>query len=118
MAFTIHQASFMVYTQSPCLAGVSPKNLQVEIKGIRVSGPTCKEIWGNQQYTPMPDLHLSQKLSEKGAQIIFIPTNGGRRSEEEVHWVYYCINMWMRAAVGRLWDVDTDYPFPMHYHVQ
>ena len=36
-----------------------------EIKGIRVGGLICNDMWANPQCTPMPDPHLSQKLSKK-----------------------------------------------------
>ena len=86
-----------------------------EIKGIRVGGLICNDMWGNPQCTPMPDPHLSQKLSKKGAQIIFLAINGGRDGgpwSEEVNWPYHEVNMRMRAAAGRLWVVSADNSFP------
>ena len=86
-----------------------------EIKGIRVGGLICNDMWGNPQCTPMPDPHLSQKLSKAGAQIIFLAINGGRDGgswSEEVFWPYHETNMRMRAAAGRLWVVSADNSFP------
>lgn len=86
-----------------------------EIKGIRVGGLICNDMWGNPQCTPMPDPHLSQKLSKKGAQIIFLAINGGRDGgawSEEVNWPYHEVNMRMRAAAGRVWVVSADNSFP------
>src|SRR5208283_3058816 len=37
------------------------------IKGIPCGGLVCNDMWANPGYTPMPDPHLSQKLSEAGA---------------------------------------------------
>jgi predicted amidohydrolase len=86
-----------------------------EIKGIRVGGLICNDMWGNPQCTPMPDPHLSQKLSKAGAQIIFLAINGGRDGgpwSEEVNWPYHEVNMRMRAAAGRVWVVSADNSFP------
>lgn len=86
-----------------------------EIKGIRVGGLICNDMWGNPQCTPMPDPHLSQKLSKAGAQVIFLAINGGRDGgswSEEVNWPYHEVNMRMRAAAGRLWVVSADNSFP------
>lgn len=86
-----------------------------EVKGIRVGGLICNDMWGNPQCTPMPDPHLSQKLSKAGAQIIFLAINGGRDGgpwSEEVNWPYHEVNMRMRAAAGRVWVVSADNSFP------
>ncbi len=86
-----------------------------EIKGIRVGGLICNDMWGNPQCTPMSDPHLSQKLSKAGAQIIFLAINGGRdggKWSEEVFWPYHETNMRMRAAAGRVWVVSADNSFP------
>jgi len=86
-----------------------------EIKGIRVGGLICNDMWGNPQCTPMPDPHLSQRLSETGAQIIFLAINGGRNGgnwSEKVYWPYHESNMRMRAAAGKVWVVSADNCFP------
>jgi len=73
-----------------------------EINGIRVGGLICNDMWGNPQCTPMPDPHLSQKLSKAGAQIIFLAINGGRDGgpwSEEVNWPFHEVNMRMRACL-------------------
>ena len=86
-----------------------------EIKGIRVGGLICNDMWANPQCTPMPDPHLSQKLSKAGAKVIFLAINGGRDGgswSEEVNWPYHEVNMRMRAAAGRVWVVSADNSFP------
>ena len=82
-----------------------------EIKGVRVGGLICNDMWGNPQCTSMPDPHLSQKLSEKGAEIIFVAINGGRNGKswsKEVYWPYHENNMRMRASAGKVWIVSAD----------
>ena len=81
------------------------------IKGIRVGGLICNDMWGNPQCTPMPDPHLSQRLSDAGARIIFLAINGGRNGSEwsrDVNWPYHEANMRMRAAAGKVWVVSVD----------
>ena len=76
-----------------------------------MGGLICNDMWGNPQCTPMPDPHLSQKLSKEGAQIIFLAINGGRDGgswSEEVNWPYHETNMRMRAAAGKIWIVSAD----------
>jgi predicted amidohydrolase len=82
-----------------------------EINGIRVGGLICNDMWGNPQCTSMPDPHLSQRLSEAGAQILFVSINGGRDGGDwsrEVYWHYHETNMRMRASAGKLWVVSAD----------
>ena len=59
----------------------------------------------------MPDPHLSQKLSEMGAQVIFQAINGGRNGSEwsrKVYWPFHETNLRLRAKVGNLWIVTAD----------
>ena len=86
-----------------------------EIKGIPVGGLICNDMWANPQCTPMPDPHLSQKLSKAGAKIIFLAINGGRDGgswSKEVNWPFHEVNMRMRAAAGRVWVVSADNSLP------
>ncbi|MDG2380047.1 MAG: carbon-nitrogen hydrolase family protein [Pirellulaceae bacterium] len=86
-----------------------------QINGIQVGGLICNDMWGNPQCTPIPDPHLSQRLSDAGAQIIFLAINGGRNGgawSEQVYWPYHETNMRMRAASGRVWVVSADNCFP------
>jgi len=53
-----------------------------QVKGITIGGLICNDMWANPQCTPMPDPHLSQKLSEMGARIIFQAINGGRNGSD------------------------------------
>ena len=86
-----------------------------EIKGIPVGGLICNDMWANPQCTPMPDPHLSQKLSKAGAKIIFLAINGGRDGgswSKGVNWPFHEVNMPMRAAAGRVWVVSADNSLP------
>jgi len=86
-----------------------------EIKGIRVGGHICNDMWANPQCAPMPDPHLSQKLSKAVAEIIFLAINGGRDGGSwsiEVNLPFHEVNMRMRAAAGRVWVVSADNSFP------
>ena len=87
-----------------------------EIKGIQVGGLICNDMWGNPQCTSMPDPHLSQRLSEAGAEVLFVAINGGRNGgdwSKQVYWHYHETNMRMRASAGKLWVVSADNCFPM-----
>jgi predicted amidohydrolase len=82
-----------------------------ELKGIRIGGLICNDMWGNPQCTPMPDRHLSQELSKLGARVIFLAINGGRNGgewSEQVNWPYHETNMRMRAVAGKVWVVSAD----------
>ena len=86
-----------------------------ELNGIRIGGLICNDMWGNPQCTSMPDPHLSQRLSEKGAQVLFVAINGGRNGGDwsrEVYWHYHETNMRMRASAGKLWVVSADNCYP------
>lgn len=82
-----------------------------ELDGIRIGGLICNDMWGNPQCTPVPDPHLSQKLSDAGAEVIFLAINGGRNGGQwsrNVYWHYHETNMRMRAAAGKVWVVSAD----------
>jgi len=88
-----------------------------KIKGICVGGLICNDMWGNPQCTSMPDPHLSQRLSDAGAQVIFVAINGGRDGgdwSKQVYWPYHETNMRMRASAGGVWVVSADNCFPMN----
>jgi len=78
--------------------------------GVTVGGLICNDMWANPGCTPEPDPHLSQRLSEMGARIIFHAVNGGRGATEwsEVAWQYHESNLRLRARAGRLWIVTVD----------
>lgn len=81
------------------------------IKGITMGGLICNDLWGNPCCTPMPDPHLSQQLSRKGARIIFHAINGGRDGSEwsrTVHWPFHETNLRLRAQAGKIWIVTAD----------
>lgn len=82
-----------------------------QLKGITVGGLICADMWANPQCTPMPDPHLSQKLSDMGARIIFQAINGGRNGSDwsrNVYWPFHETNLRLRARTGKLWIVTSD----------
>jgi len=85
-------------------------------EGVVVGGLICNDLWANPGCTPMPDPHLSQQLSRKGAQVIFHAINGGRNgsSMSELAWQYHESNLRMRALAGRIWIVTADNCTPEH----
>ncbi len=80
------------------------------VRGAIVGGLICNDMWANPQCTPMPDSHLSQQLSERGARIVFHAVNGGRSDSEwsRMVWNYHETNLRMRARAGGLWVVTVD----------
>ena len=85
--------------------------LQVfELDQIRVGGLICNDMWANPTCTPQPDTHLSHRLAELGARIVFHAVNGGRSSSEwsDVNWDFHSSNLRMRARASRLWIVTVD----------
>jgi len=82
-----------------------------ELKGIKIGGLICNDMWANPQCTPMPDTHLSQQLAQRGVRIIFQAINGGRNGGDwsrNVYWPYHEANLRMRARAGHLWIVTAD----------
>ncbi len=81
---------------------------------LTIGGLICNDLWANPQYTPMPDVHLTQRLAAKGARIIFHAVNGGRDGSEnsKVNWRYHEANLRMRAQAGNLWIVTVDNSHP------
>jgi len=82
-----------------------------ELGGITIGGLICNDMWGNPMCTPMPEAHLSQQLSRRGARVIFHAINGGRDGGEwskDVHWPFHESNMRLRALAGRVWVVSAD----------
>jgi len=77
---------------------------------IKVGGLICNDLWANPGCTPKPDPHLTQKLSDMDAKIIFHAVNGGRSSDEwsNVAWEYHQSNLRMRARSGHVWVVTVD----------
>lgn len=84
--------------------------------GLTIGGLICNDMWANPQCTPMPDIHLSQRLSAMGARIIFHAVNGGRDGSEwsELTWRYHESNLRMRARAGNVWIVTVDNAAPVN----
>ncbi len=82
-----------------------------ELKGITIGGLICNDMWANPGCTPMPDPHLSQQLSRKGARIIFHAVNGGRNGGDwsrDVFWPFHETNLRIRAQTGKIWIATAD----------
>ena len=83
--------------------------------GVRVGGLICNDLWANPEYTPMPDSHLSQRLSAMGAQVIFHAVNGGRDATAwtELTYQFHEANLRLRARAGNIWVVTVDSAAPI-----
>ncbi|MCS6830683.1 MAG: carbon-nitrogen hydrolase family protein [Armatimonadota bacterium] len=86
------------------------------LKGVTVGGLICNDLWANPTCTPVPDTHLTQRLAEMGAKVIFHAVNGGRDGSEwsRVAWRYHESNLRLRALAGKVWVVTVDSCHPMH----
>ena len=82
--------------------------------GLLIGGLICNDMWANPECTPMPDSHLTQRLSSMGAKVILHPVNGGRdgSSWSELTWQYHESNLRMRARAGGVWVVTVDNATP------
>jgi len=83
---------------------------------LTIGGIICNDMWANPECTPMPDSHVSQQLSQKGAKILFHAVNGGRCGDEwsKVIYQYHEANLRMRAKAGKIWIVTVDNSFPIN----
>jgi predicted amidohydrolase len=83
--------------------------------GLTIGGLVCNDMWANPQCTPIPDPHLSQRLSVMGAQIVFHAVSGGRdgSSWSQLVWQYHESNLRMRARAGGIWIVTVDNCHPV-----
>lgn len=81
-----------------------------QLNDIKIGALICNDLWANPLCTPIPDPHLSQRLSDEGVRVIFHAVNGGRdkSSWSEVNWHYHEANLQMRARAGGLWIVTVD----------
>jgi predicted amidohydrolase len=87
------------------------------VNGAIIGGLICNDMWANPACTPLPDSHLSQQLSDMGAQVIFHAVNGGRDGGEWSRgtvWDFHESNLRMRARAGRVWVVIVDNCEPTH----
>jgi len=84
---------------------------------LTVGGIICNDMWANPDCTPMPDVHVSQQLSRKGAKILFHAVNGGRSGDDwsKVVYQYHEANLRMRAKAGKVWIVTVDNSFPLEW---
>ena len=75
-----------------------------------IAGLICNDLWANPTCTPMPDTHLTHRLAELGARIIFHAVNGGRSRAEwsDVNWQFHSSNLRMRARASKIWIVTVD----------
>jgi len=81
---------------------------------LTIGGIICNDMWANPECTPMPDIHVSQQQSQKGAKILFHAVNGGRNGDEwsKVIYQYHEANLRLRAKAGKVWIVTVDNSFP------
>ena len=89
-----------------------------EFLGVKVGGLICNDLWANPACTPVPDPHLTQQLSQLGAQLILHAVHGGRDGSpwaREVVWPFHEANLRMRARAGGLWiaTVDSSHPIDL-----
>ncbi|MGC9347084.1 MAG: carbon-nitrogen hydrolase family protein [Anaerolineae bacterium] len=94
--------------------GVRPLRL-FDLGGLWAGGLICNDLWANPECTPMHDPHLTQRLAQMGARVVFHAVNGGRDGGpwSEVAWRYHEANLRMRARAGDLWIVTVDSCHPV-----
>jgi predicted amidohydrolase len=80
------------------------------IGDIPVGALVCNDLWANPEWTPQPDVHLTQQLAERGARIIFHVVNSGLGEGEELalNRQFHESNLRLRARAGKLWIVVAD----------
>ncbi|MFN3484576.1 MAG: carbon-nitrogen hydrolase family protein [Planctomycetota bacterium] len=80
------------------------------LESLRVGGLICNDLWANPEWTPMEDPHLTQKLAQGGARIVFHSVNSGQGmgDELELNRAFHEANLRLRARAGRLWIVVAD----------
>ena len=85
-----------------------------ELSDVRVGGLICNDLWANPCCTPMPDPHLTHRLKQLGARVIFHAVNGGRSSDpwSEVNWQFHESNLRMRARAASMYIATVDNCFP------
>ena len=79
--------------------------------GIKIGGLICNDLWANPAVTPDHDTHLTQQLSQLGAQLILHSVHGGRDGSpwaREVIWPFHESNLRMRARAGKVWVATVD----------
>lgn len=85
-----------------------------DFNGLTVGALICNDMWANPCCTPLPDTHLSQRLSQMGARVIFHAVNGGRGANawRDLVWWFHSSNLQMRARAGKVWIVTVDSSYP------
>jgi len=85
-----------------------------ELSDVRVGGLICNDLWANPCCTPMSDPHLTHRLKQLGARVIFHAVNGGRSSDpwSEVNWQFHESNLRMRARAASMYIATVDNCFP------
>jgi len=78
-----------------------------DLFGLTAGGLVCNDMWANPEWTPMDDPHLSQRLKEMGARVIFLSANTGGGTGESLvlNRSYHETNLRLRARAGKLWIV-------------
>jgi len=91
-----------------------------DFMGIKVGGLICNDLWANPGCTPMPDVHLTKKLSRLGAKIVFQAVNGGRDESafsQELARKFHEVHVLMKARADNLVICTADNAFPEHIGV-
>lgn len=96
---------------------VAPLRVFEWAPGLLIGGLICNDVWANPQCTPMPDAHLTQRLAEMGARVIFHAVNGGRDGSEasRLNWQFHDANLRMRAQAGDVHIVTVDNAGPARW---
>ncbi len=85
------------------------------IRHITVGALVCNDLWANPEWTPQPDVHLTQQLAERGVRIIFHAVNSGLGQGDELalNRQFHESNLRLRARAGKLWIVVADAADPV-----
>ena len=87
-----------------------------DLKGIRVGGLVCNDLWANPECTPQPDPHLTHTLAHLGARVIFHCVNGGRDASTMSQVVvrgFHESNLRMRARADGIFIATADSASPL-----
>ena len=86
-----------------------------DFNGITVGGLICNDMWANPGCTPTVDTHLSHRLAQMGAKVIFHAVNGGR-DDSELSQVttkrFHECHVLLKAAADDVFIVTVDNSFP------
>ena len=97
------------------------KSLNVfDFMGIKIGGLICNDLWANPGCTPMPDTHLTNRLSRMGAKIVFQAVNGGRDAGKHSQGLvkkFHEVHVLMKAYSDGIIICTVDNAYPEHIGV-